>query len=88
MGKRVKATRCEGIASTPEGHKLAEKNAVTLYEAFEAVGIRSIIYVERPTWLEPEKMPQEVTVVELRDVYDGEGNPYEFMFGHHNGKCC
>ena len=89
MGKkRTKAMRREGIPSTAEGRELAEKNAVTLHEAFEAVGIRSIIYAGRPCWVEPEKMPQEVTVVELRDVYDGDGNPYEFMFGHNNGEYC
>lgn len=89
MGKkRAKAMRREGIPSTPEGRELAEKNAVTLHEAFKAVGISSIIYVERPCWMEPEKMPQEVTVLELREFYDGDGEHYQFMFGHNNGECC
>ena len=89
MGKkRAKATRREGIPSTAEGRALAEKNAAILREAFAAVGIQANTYVDSPWWMEPEKMPQEVTVVELCEFCDGDGEHYTFMFGHNNGECC
>lgn len=88
MGKKkAKATRREGIPPTTEGRALAEKNAAILREAFEAVGIHTSVYTDHPCWMEPEKRPQEVTVVELCGFYDGDGNNYQFMFGHNNGKC-
>lgn len=76
------------VASTSQGRALAEKNAQFLADAFAALGVKTKIETETPTWESRYEnvRPKTITTVTLFGFFDEEGYPCEFMFGHNDGR--
>ena len=81
MGKKKKITPVEERAAQ------AKANAEKLADTFRALGLTVEIYEYNPTWqVNAKEKPEVISVVELPELIDSEGELLSFCFSHNSGR--
>ena len=81
MGKKKKITPVEERAAQ------AKANAEKLADVFRALGLTVEIYEYNPTWqANAKEKPEVISVVELPELIDSEGELLSFCFSHDTGR--
>jgi hypothetical protein len=81
MGKKKKITPVKERAAQ------AKANAEKLADTFRALGLTVEIYEYNPTWqVNAKEKPEVISVVELPELIDSEGELLSFCFSHNSGR--
>ena len=82
MGKKKKK-----ITPVEERAVQAKANAEKLADVFRALGLTVETYEYNPTWqVNAKEKPEVISVVELPELIDSEGELLSFCFSHNSGR--